>query len=485
MQEVAYSGRVPAADRRAALPAGARVRRSPRRRARAAPAERQPRHLRRLPDRRSSSSLLAAARIGVDRMSARDRRGGRGAGRRRARCSRRCCPASIQQLEGAAAGPPRRRRRCSPTASCAGCGARAPSTSRGRRVVYRLAPPSSRRALRRRRAARPGRRPRARTGASGHDALVLVGLLALARFAVAAASWDIANGFSLMGASRDLTLVGLRRGDARARARGRGARRPARPTCAAMIAGTAGGAASGRARRSRSARVAFALVVIAETGRQPVDNPDTHLELTMIHEGPLLEYAGRDLAYLQWAAAARHWLVLVLAAAGLPAASARRRGGSSRSLPLVARRSSARALALTETLAREDADPARPAAARGRRGRRAARDRRAGSWRRRERRRSSGLLVALGLGGRRRAPALGRGRARHRAGARCSPSARSDDATTGDDVVAAAALGAPRASCSPALLPPARRAHARAAAGARRRRAARRAAAPRSRSRSR
>ena len=62
------------------------------------------------------------------------------------------------------------------------------------------------------------------------------------------------------------------------------------------------------------AAVAFALVVVAETGRQPVDNPDTHLELTMIHEGPLLEYAGRDLAYLQWAASARHWLVLVLAA---------------------------------------------------------------------------------------------------------------------------------------------------------------------------
>jgi formate hydrogenlyase subunit 4 len=60
--------------------------------------------------------------------------------------------------------------------------------------------------------------------------------------------------------------------------------------------------------------VAFAFVVIAETGRQPVDSPDTHLELTMIHEAPLLEYAGRDLAYLQWAAAARHWLVLVLAA---------------------------------------------------------------------------------------------------------------------------------------------------------------------------
>ena len=60
--------------------------------------------------------------------------------------------------------------------------------------------------------------------------------------------------------------------------------------------------------------VAFALVVVAETGRQPIDNPDTHLELTMIHEGPLLEYAGRDLALLHWAAAVRHWIVLVLTA---------------------------------------------------------------------------------------------------------------------------------------------------------------------------
>ena len=60
--------------------------------------------------------------------------------------------------------------------------------------------------------------------------------------------------------------------------------------------------------------LAFALVAVSETGRQPVDSPDTHLELTMIHEGPLLEYAGRDLAYLQWAASVRHWLVLVLAA---------------------------------------------------------------------------------------------------------------------------------------------------------------------------
>ena len=80
-----------------------------------------------------------------------------------------------------------------------------------------------------------------------------------------------------------------------------------------IIAGTAGTAVWSSPALALGA-VAFALVVIAETGRQPVDNPDTHLELTMIHEGPLLEYGGRDQAYLQWAAAARHWLVLVLAA---------------------------------------------------------------------------------------------------------------------------------------------------------------------------
>jgi len=80
-----------------------------------------------------------------------------------------------------------------------------------------------------------------------------------------------------------------------------------------MIAGSAGVGAWSSPLMALGA-VPFAIVVLAETGRQPIDNPDTHLELTMIHEGPLLEYAGRDLAYLQWAAAARHWVMLVLAA---------------------------------------------------------------------------------------------------------------------------------------------------------------------------
>ena len=60
-------------------------------------------------------------------------------------------------LEGAAAGPPRAVARSSPTASCAGCGARAPSTSEGSGVVYRLAPRGRRRQRRRRGPARPRR----------------------------------------------------------------------------------------------------------------------------------------------------------------------------------------------------------------------------------------------------------------------------------------------------------------------------------------
>jgi formate hydrogenlyase subunit 4 len=146
----------------------------------------------------------------------------------------------------------------------------------------------------------------------GRDALVLAGLLALARFAVAASSWEVANGFALMGASRDLTIAVFVEA-ALVLALAVAALVSGTTDLVQMVAGTAGSAAWSDPALALGA-VAFALVVIAETGRQPVDNPDTHLELTMIHEGPLLEYAGRDLALLQWAAGARHWLVLVLAA---------------------------------------------------------------------------------------------------------------------------------------------------------------------------
>src|SRR5206468_10347720 len=54
---------------------------------------------------------------------------------------------------------------------------------------------------------------------------------------------------------------------------------------------------------------------IAETGRVPVDNPDTHLELTMAHEGMLLEYSGRRLALLVLATQVKQVAVLGLIAA--------------------------------------------------------------------------------------------------------------------------------------------------------------------------
>jgi formate hydrogenlyase subunit 4 len=50
------------------------------------------------------------------------------------------------------------------------------------------------------------------------------------------------------------------------------------------------------------AGVAFVIVSLAENARVPVDNPSTHLELTMIHEALILEYSGRHLALLEWAA---------------------------------------------------------------------------------------------------------------------------------------------------------------------------------------
>ena len=146
----------------------------------------------------------------------------------------------------------------------------------------------------------------------GRDALVLAGLLALARFAVAASAWAVANGFALMGSSRDLTIAVFVEA-ALVLALAVAALVSGTTDLVGMVGGTAGTGAWTDPALALGA-VAFALVVVAETGRQPVDNPDTHLELTMIHEGPLLEYAGRDLALLQWAASARHWLVLVLAA---------------------------------------------------------------------------------------------------------------------------------------------------------------------------
>jgi formate hydrogenlyase subunit 4 len=66
-----------------------------------------------------------------------------------------------------------------------------------------------------------------------------------------------------------------------------------------------------------SQMLAFAalfIVLIAETGRIPVDNPATHLELTMIHEAMVLEYSGPDLALVEWASAVKELVFMTLLA---------------------------------------------------------------------------------------------------------------------------------------------------------------------------
>ena len=140
--------------------------------------------------------------------------------------------------------------------------------------------------------------------------LLLVGTLALGRFALATAALDTGSPFGGMGASRDMTIAAL-----------------AEP--ALMLGLFASALAAGSMNLGVLVRtlvqegvtlhpadiLAFAglfMIVIAETGRIPVDNPATHLELTMIHEAMVLEYAGPDLALVEWASAVKELLYLTL-----------------------------------------------------------------------------------------------------------------------------------------------------------------------------
>jgi len=140
--------------------------------------------------------------------------------------------------------------------------------------------------------------------------LLLVGTLALGRFALAIAALDTGSPFGGMGASRDMTIAAL-----------------AEP--ALMLGLFTSALASGSLNLGVLVRVllhqgpsfhpsdflAFAglfIILIAETGRIPVDNPATHLELTMIHEAMVLEYAGPDLALVEWASAVKELLYMTL-----------------------------------------------------------------------------------------------------------------------------------------------------------------------------
>ena len=137
--------------------------------------------------------------------------------------------------------------------------------------------------------------------ATAADAIALVGLFALARTFLALAAMDIGTAFGTMGARRDM-LIGF-------------LAEPAllmtlfcvslitHSTSLANMVETMNGRPFALEPSLAFAGLAFTVVSLAENTRIPVDNPATHLELTMIHEALLLEYSGRHLAILEWAAA--------------------------------------------------------------------------------------------------------------------------------------------------------------------------------------
>lgn len=142
-------------------------------------------------------------------------------------------------------------------------------------------------------------------------ALAVIGLLALGRFFLALAGLDPASAFGGMGSSREMTISAIAE--------------PAMMLAIFTVAITAGSTDLSQILSATQqpnwkllnpthalAFVALFIVVLAETGRIPVDNPATHLELTMIHEAMVLEYSGRHLALMEWGASLKQLALLTL-----------------------------------------------------------------------------------------------------------------------------------------------------------------------------
>jgi formate hydrogenlyase subunit 4 len=141
--------------------------------------------------------------------------------------------------------------------------------------------------------------------------LAVIGLLALGRFFLALGGLDPASAFGGMGSSREMTIAAIAE--------------PALMLAIFTVAITAGStdlshivaAGPGPSMKllNPAHLMAFAalfIVLLAETGRVPVDNPATHLELTMIHEAMLLEYSGRYLAFMEWGASIKQLVLMAL-----------------------------------------------------------------------------------------------------------------------------------------------------------------------------
>jgi formate hydrogenlyase subunit 4 len=140
------------------------------------------------------------------------------------------------------------------------------------------------------------------------DMITIIALLGAARFLLALAGMDIGTSFGGIGASREMLIASLAE--------------PAmlmvvvalaviaRSTQLSTIAAFMLSPELGLRVSLLMALVAFLIVALAENARIPVDNPATHLELTMVHEAMVLEYSGRHLAMIELAGALRLLLTL-------------------------------------------------------------------------------------------------------------------------------------------------------------------------------
>lgn len=145
------------------------------------------------------------------------------------------------------------------------------------------------------------------------DLIAVIYLFALARFFIALAALDTGSSFGGMGSSREMFIACLVE--------------PALMLSIFAVALNAGSTNLGYISQAVSslgfdavspyhllAFVALFIIAIAETGRIPVDNPATHLELTMIHEAMILEYSGKQLAIVETGAMVKQLLVFSLLA---------------------------------------------------------------------------------------------------------------------------------------------------------------------------
>ncbi len=144
------------------------------------------------------------------------------------------------------------------------------------------------------------------------DLLVVVYFIALLTFFLALAGIDVGSAFGGLGSSREMTLAALTEGGlifsmlALAFS--------AKSTNLFTIAATISSLSFFSFAPIILAFGAFVITMLAETSRFPFDNPATHLELTMIHEAMILEYSGKRLALIEWAAANKFLIFLALGA---------------------------------------------------------------------------------------------------------------------------------------------------------------------------